>query len=125
MGKHSGRSAEAIAYRRHYNSARWRRLRLMQLQAQPLCQMCLDAGRVTVATVVDHVTPHKGDEALFYAPANLQSLCDAIPFRCHSRVKQGEERHAEGDERRGYSTAIGADGYPIDPQHPANAPRPT
>jgi 5-methylcytosine-specific restriction endonuclease McrA len=124
LGKHSGRSAEALAYRRHYNTARWRGLRLTQLSAQPLCVMCLEAGRVTPATVVDHVTPHKGDEALFYAPANLQSLCDAIPFRCHSRVKQGEERHAEDDQRRGYSTAIGADGYPIDPAHPSNVPRP-
>src|SRR6266404_1730756 len=31
-----------------------------QLRIEPLCRLCLEAGRVTPATVADHVTPHRG-----------------------------------------------------------------
>lgn len=37
--------------------------------------MCLEDEHVEVATVADHVIPHKGDERLFFDPTNLQSLC--------------------------------------------------
>lgn len=65
---------------------------------------------MTAATVADHIRPHRGDPALFFDPTNLQSLCDEYPWRCHSSVKQSEER-------LGYSKAIGADGWPIDPNY--------
>ena len=32
-------------------------------------------GKVRPASVVDHITPHKGDQALFWDEANWQSLC--------------------------------------------------
>jgi len=40
------------------------------------------------ATVVDHIIPHRGDEALFNDRNNLQSLCAP----CHNRRKQRLER---------------------------------
>lgn len=107
------RSPEAQAYRAFYGSARWKRLREAQLRAHPLCAFCLQIGRVTAATVVDHIKPHKGQGGLFFSRDNLQSLCDAEPWRCHSRRKQSIER-------LGYDTAIGLDGWPVDPNHPAN-----
>lgn len=64
--------------------------------------MCLELEDVTPADTVDHVTPHKGDERLFWDPSNIQSLCAP----CHSRHKQREER---GTAR----PPIGLDGYPI------------
>ncbi len=54
---------------------RWQRLRLAFLAQHPLCVMCKAEDRIVAATVVDHVTPHKGDEALLYAWSNLQPLC--------------------------------------------------
>ena len=108
-----GRSPEALAYRALYNTARWRGLRQQQLTAYPLCAMCLSQGRVTAATVADHINPHRGDPRLFFDPANLQSLCDESPYLCHSSAKQSEER-------LGYSKAVGADGWPVDQAHPAN-----
>ncbi|MCD9825235.1 HNH endonuclease signature motif containing protein [Bradyrhizobium japonicum] len=42
---------------------------------------------VESATVADHVKPHKGSEALFYDPDNLQSLCAS----CHNSAKQRME----------------------------------
>lgn len=101
------RSAEAEAYRPWYKTARWRQLRSAILRSKPLCRMCREHGVITAATVVDHIQPHKGDEALFWSPENLQPLCATH----HNRDKQSEER-------RGYSTEVGADGWPTDQKHP-------
>lgn len=49
---------------------RWTQYRLSFLRANPLCVRCGVA-----AVVVDHITPHKGDVALFWDRANHQSLC--------------------------------------------------
>lgn len=98
---------------RWYGTQRWRRRSKAQLQAEPLCVMCLAANRTKAATVADHVVPHRGDEEAFWQ-GPLQSLCQ----HHHSQVKQREEV-------RGYSDAVGDDGWPLDPRHPANggAPR--
>lgn len=65
---------------------RWRRLSTWWRQHHPLCVCCAAAGRVEPATEVHHVQPHRGDLALRYDPANLQSLC----HRCHSRKTLAE-----------------------------------
>ena len=46
---------------RWYCTAGWQRRRRHQLHIEPLCRLCLEAGRVTPATVADHVEPHRGD----------------------------------------------------------------
>ena len=40
-----------------------------------------------ITWVADHITPHRGDEALFWDMCNGQCLCK----RCHDRDKQREE----------------------------------
>lgn len=70
--------------------------------------MCAAEGVVTVATVADHVLPHKGDMHLFFY-GKLQSLCAAH----HNSTKKQIEQH-------GSHTTIGLDGYPTDPNHPVN-----
>jgi 5-methylcytosine-specific restriction protein A len=62
-------------------SSRWQRYRLTFLQEHPLCVQCKDAGLIVSATVVDHVTPHRGDYVLMWDPANHQALCKP----CHDR----------------------------------------
>lgn len=74
-------------YAHLYNSRRWREKREHQLSIEPLCRMCAQVGRVTAATVADHVVPHKGSLTLFWSGA-LQSLCKS----CHDSHKQREER---------------------------------
>lgn len=69
------RSAHAAEYRKLYGTAMWKRLRERQLTNEPLCRFCLDCGDVVVATVVDHIKPHRGDECLFFDADNLRSLC--------------------------------------------------
>ncbi|MFC3169415.1 HNH endonuclease signature motif containing protein [Paracoccus fontiphilus] len=39
------------------------------------------------ATLVDHITPHRGNQALFWKRSNWQALCTP----CHNRHKQRQE----------------------------------
>ena len=89
-----------------YKTGVWLRLRGQQLAAQPVCKYCRKENRVTAACVVDHVIPHKGDEALFFDADNLQSLCK----HCH-------DRHKQRQERTGILVGGDLDGIPIDPLH--------
>ena len=106
------RSAEAAEWRKLYDLAIWRGprgLKKAQRAKQPLCEWCLRKGDVVPMDIVDHIVPHKGDLALFSDPDNLQSLCKPH----HDAAKQGKEN-------RGYSFEAGEDGWPVDPNHPAN-----
>jgi 5-methylcytosine-specific restriction protein A len=77
---------------------RWQQARAAFLAANPLCRECEKEGRVTEATVVDHIIPHKGDETLFWDEAgNWQSLC----------VQHHNEKTAKE----------GAFGRPMEPNH--------
>lgn len=82
-----GSSAE-----RGYN-ARWRKARETYLRRHPLCVHCAEQSRVEPATVVDHITPHKGDSMLFWDTDNWQALCR----RCHNAWKQRLERQQARD----------------------------
>ena len=68
-------------------------------------------GKITVATIVDHVIPHKGDSVLFNDVRNWQPLCKAH----HDRTKQRIDVH-------GFSTEVDpSTGLYRDPKHPSNA----
>jgi 5-methylcytosine-specific restriction endonuclease McrA len=97
------RSREGAEWQALYNSTRWRKLRLIHLASEPLCRMCKAEGRITPATICDHITPHKGNVALFYDSGNFASLCKP----CHDRHKQSEERTGKA------KPVIGLDGWPI------------
>ena len=47
----------------------------------PLCAECQRHGRVTAATVVDHIIPHRGNMELFWDRDNWDSLCAP----CHNK----------------------------------------
>lgn len=68
--------------------------------------MCEAQGRATAATVVDHITPHKRDTALFWDKANWQPLCAP----CHNSTKQRMEKSGRVD-------GCTVDGMPADPNH--------
>jgi 5-methylcytosine-specific restriction enzyme A len=67
---------------------RWRRASRLHLAGSPLCRYCELEGRVTAATVVDHLYPHKGDVTVFWATAWWVSSCK----ECHDGFKQAVER---------------------------------
>jgi 5-methylcytosine-specific restriction enzyme A len=98
--------------RQFYNSAAWQRLRIMQLQREPLCRMCATRGlNMAMAYVVDHIVPRsRGGNPL--ALDNLQSLCAP----CHSaKTARGLEAGAvrSTKPRRGCD----ASGNPLDAAH--------
>jgi 5-methylcytosine-specific restriction protein A len=87
---HAGRPRAAplrlSAAERGYGS-RWRRAAKLFLLAHPLCAECLSHGQTIPAKVVDHVRPHKGDQALFWDEGNWQPLCKP----CHDRKTATED----------------------------------
>lgn len=93
-----------------YNRKAWKQLRLDHLARHPLCVYCQREGKLTPATVVDHIQPHKGNIDLFLDSKNLQSLCKVH----HDSSKQRAEARQVSE--------IGSDanGFPLDPNHPFN-----
>jgi len=55
--------------------ASWCKARTLFLRQHPLCVECRKEGKLTPATVVDHIIPHRGDKALFWDINNWQPLC--------------------------------------------------
>lgn len=72
-------------------SHRWQKARKLFLVSQPLCVECERAGKLTPATVVDHIRPHRGDQALFWDEKNWQPLCK----RCHDQKTRLEDQYPE------------------------------
>ena len=62
-----------------YQSRKWRSLRSLKLEQNPLCEECERKGILTPAQMVDHIVPiNKGGAPLDMS--NLQSLCN----KCHA-----------------------------------------
>lgn len=53
----------------------WRTASRAYLARNPLCAECRKEGKLTPATVVDHIIPHRGDRKLFWDQGNWQGLC--------------------------------------------------
>ncbi len=99
----------ALANRNALYGRAWRKARAVFLTNNPLCRFCKRRGRPVLATVVDHIKPHRGDRELFWDQTNWQGLCET----CHNAVKQAEETS-------GHVRGADLDGSPIDPRHPWN-----
>ena len=82
---HAGENRPSAA-RRGYGH-KWRVESKRYLQEHPLCVRCYSEGKVTQATVVDHITPHRGDNTLFWDKSNWQSLCK----HCHDVKTKTED----------------------------------
>ncbi|WP_236233223.1 HNH endonuclease [Pseudomonas tohonis] len=85
----SWRTANQSSTQRGYGY-RWQQAREQFLRDNPLCVYCQREGKVTAATIVDHIIQHCGDQDLFWDQTNWQGLC--VPH--HSSDKQREENAA-------------------------------
>ena len=90
--EHGGKDWIDTKERKEFNSLYqtdfWRKKRTTQLSTQPLCQCCLQSGRISQASHVDHVFAWKsiGKDAFYN---NLfQSLCP----ECHSHKTALEQQ---------------------------------
>ena len=96
-------------WRGWYALTRWRKRRRHQLYLEPYCRLCRQRGVLRAAEIVDHVRHHGGNWNAFWL-GDLQSLCKP----CHDGSKNLVELY-------GYDPkAVDADGWPSDPNHPAN-----
>ena len=59
----------------------WQKASKDFLAEHPLCAECLKTGKLTAATVVDHIVPHRGNTTLFWDKGNWQPLCKD----CHDK----------------------------------------
>jgi 5-methylcytosine-specific restriction endonuclease McrA len=75
-----------------------------------LCELCLEVGRVTPATVADHIEPHRGNYELFRL-GKLRSLC----VECHNALDADNRAPVRS------RSPVRADGTPSDPRHWWNA----
>ncbi len=75
---------------------KWRKYREDFLKKNPLCVICLKEGKYKPSTVVDHITPHKGDMKLFWDKNNHQALC-----KKHHDIKTAKEDGGFGNRGRG------------------------
>lgn len=73
--------------KRGYNS-KWRKVRAAYLRKHPMCVKCMAEGRYVEATVVDHITPHRGNPALMWDENNYQALCKP----CHDKKTWTEDK---------------------------------
>lgn len=85
---------------------RWQQYRKQFLVEHPLCEMHQARGQVVAAEVVDHKTPHRGDESLFWDTSNHQALC-----------KQCHDSHKQRMEKTGRVVGCDANGIPLDQGH--------
>ena len=108
------RSEKAREWRKLYSLAAWRKGRLEFLSDNPPCRFCVafNPDTPSPATVVDHIVRHEGDLDLFLDRSNWQGLCAP----CHDQLKRQVELN-------GYHSMMGADGFPLDQNHPFNRAR--
>lgn len=76
-----------------YSSKKWKLMRLAYIDQHPLCEICLQKGRVNAAVDVHHrvsFTDFDGLKRLemAYNPANLMALCK----ECHTNIHLHEKR---------------------------------
>jgi len=104
---------------RVYDLQRWKRVRRVHLSGSPLCLDCQGAGRLTVATVVDHVIPMSEGGPAFPGPDGLRSLCAP----CHGeKTARGPEAGAIRTTRaRQPRKGCDVNGNPLDAANPWNS----
>ena len=89
-----------------YHTSLWRKIRLDQLNREPLCAIHLRRNREVSASVVDHKVPFGDSWEMFINPNNLQSLC----HKCHISAKQLQQN-------KGILPGCDVNGLPLDPNH--------
>jgi 5-methylcytosine-specific restriction protein A len=92
-----------------YSTQRWQRLRRQKLQINPLCETCLQVGRIEVATIIDHHKPINQGGDPFPPLDQLASMCQG----CHNGKTQADRR---GENY--FTKGCDVFGYPLDPAHP-------
>lgn len=77
---------------------KWQSARKGYLVHHPYCVLCKERGRTVIATVIDHILPHRGDMTLFWdVQGNWRALCKS----CHDQKTANEDSHRGTDGKWG------------------------
>lgn len=83
---------------------KWQQARAVFLKEHSLCVMCLEQGKFTKSTIVDHIQPHRMNMELFWDKGNWQALCK----HCH-------DKHKKRIENTGNEIGCNTNGLPLKP----------
>ena len=76
-----------------YNNTTWRKLRDTYLKSHPVCERCLEKGKITPAEDVHHLkTPFRNgviNYGLLLDDKNLMSVCK----ECHGEIHASQQGH--------------------------------
>lgn len=90
------------------------RMRKQVLAEEPLCRICLAAGRVSASKIADHIlckAEGGGDER-----ENYQGLCRS----CSDAKTAAESARAQGRRAPRRIATVGLDGWPIEAENGGN-----
>lgn len=79
MNRHYNRFSRGYDSGKRYGRA-WRKIRDRYIAAHPLCERCLEEGRLTPVEEVHHILPVS--QGGTHDPGNLMSLCQS----CHTKI---------------------------------------
>ena len=80
-----------------YNTTRWAKLRMVKLQNNPLCELCLEKDIVSATEQIHHLVPFMQGTTIVqikylgFDYSNLQSLCEKCHQNIHSNKNNFEE----------------------------------
>jgi len=81
-----------------YQNTTWRKLRNTYLKQHPICEKCLEKGKITPAEDVHHVrSPFRNGEVnygLLLDDKNLMSLCKT----CHAKIHAAQQGHISPED---------------------------
>ena len=95
------------AYRKFRESETWKRMAKAHLETHPTCERC----NAQPASRCRQPRWTHGDEWEHHDPGSLEAVCDE------------SSRAASAEDHAAYHRDVDADGYPLDPRHPANKHR--
>ena len=78
VNKNYEQSYSRALSKKAYATRDWKFSREKKLTNEPICELCIDSGRVTIATLVHHIDNNSSNNY----QSNLMSLCSA----CHNVI---------------------------------------
>lgn len=94
---------------RIYSSKEWHTLREAKLEANPLCERCMEQGYVVSARCVHHKVPietarsyEEMKRLAFCSLSELQSLC----YQCHSDIHKAMRSRSKDGHKKASEAAL-------------------
>lgn len=81
-----------------YNTTEWRKLREVYMREHPICEKCLEKGKITPAEDIHHkISPFRGGEVnygLLLDHDNLMAVCKD----CHGEIHAAQQGHRNPED---------------------------